>query len=225
MQLPIRFTGLVIAIFIISLWCISLYFLLSSPISSTPIFVFLFVLLQTHLFTGVFITAHDSIHGTVHSSGKVNRFVGRLCCVLFAFNDYAKLTENHHLHHKYPATDQDPDFYEGHFFKWYYSFLKRYITWRQIIFMALAYNILKLFFNELNVILFWILPSLLSTLQLFYFGTYLPHKGEHHAENKHNSRSFYKNHFVAFITCYFFGYHYQHHSAPHYPWWKLYEIR
>jgi beta-carotene ketolase (CrtW type) len=25
----------------------------------------------------------------------------------------------------------------------------------------------------------------------------------------------------AFISCYFFGYHYEHHDQPYLPWWKL----
>jgi beta-carotene ketolase (CrtW type) len=85
--------------------------------------------------------------------------------------------------------------------------------------MAIIYNILKLGLPEQNLIMFWVLPSLLSTLQLFYFGTYLPHKGEH--QNIHHSKTQSKNHLWAFLSCYFFGYHYEHHNSPGTPWWKL----
>jgi len=44
-------------------------------------------------------------------------------------------------------------------------------------------------------------------------------EGEH--VNKHQSRSQHKNHVLAFFSCYFFGYHYEHHDAPWLPWWKL----
>jgi hypothetical protein len=41
-----------------------------------------------------------------------------------------------------------------------------------------------------NLLLFWALPSILSSLQLFYFGTYLPHRHEE-AEfaDEHRARS------------------------------------
>ena len=67
------------------------------------------------------------------------------------------------------------------------------------------------------------LPGILATGQLFYFGTYLPHRGSHSKENKHKSRSQKLNHAWAFVTCYFFGYHYEHHASPATPWWKLYQ--
>jgi beta-carotene ketolase (CrtW type) len=76
-----------------------------------------------------------------------------------------------------------------------------------------------------NLILFWELPAVLSTLQLFYFGTYLPHRGVHDKGNIHQSRSQAKNHIWAFISCYFFGYHYEHHAYPHMPWWKLFSTK
>jgi beta-carotene ketolase (CrtW type) len=27
------------------------------------------------------------------------------------------------------------------------------------------------------------------------------------------------------LSCYFFGYHYEHHESPQTPWWKLYQIK
>jgi beta-carotene ketolase (CrtW type) len=30
-----------------------------------------------------------------------------------------------------------------------------------------------------------------------------------------------KNHVMAFLACYFFGYHSEHHLWPGTPWWKL----
>jgi beta-carotene ketolase (CrtW type) len=72
-----------------------------------------------------------------------------------------------------------------------------------------------------NLIVFWEIPAILSTLQLFYFGTYLPHRGEHHPTDKFKAKSQKLNHFLAFITCYFFGYHHEHHAYPYLPWWNL----
>jgi beta-carotene ketolase (CrtW type) len=87
--------------------------------------------------------------------------------------------------------------------------------------MAILFNVLKLWLPQSNLLLFWVAPSLLSTFQLFYFGTYLPHKGEH--DNRHQSRSQKKNHVAAFFSCYFFGYHYEHHDSPGTPWWRLWK--
>ena len=101
----------------------------------------------------------------------------------------------------------------------YVRFIRNYLSVWQVVVMAVLFNVLKLWIPQANLLLFWVGPSLLSTLQLFYFGTYLPHKGEH--DNKHQSRSQAKNHVLAFFSCYFFGYHYEHHDSPWLPWWKL----
>jgi beta-carotene ketolase (CrtW type) len=89
--------------------------------------------------------------------------------------------------------------------------------------MAGAFNVLQIWVDQTNLLLFWVLPSLLSTLQLFYFGTWLPHRGEH--DNPHHSRTLKKNHLLAFLTCYFFGYHFEHHQAPGMPWWRLWRTK
>ena len=151
--------------------------------------------------------------------------MGQLCAMLFAFNFYGKLLPKHHQHHRYVATDQDPDYHEGGFWAWYFSFAKQYITIWQIVLMAIAFNLLIFFFPEPNVLMYWAIPSVLSTFQLFYFGTYVPHKGMHAPDNIHQSRSQKQNHWWAFWSCYFFGYHYEHHASPNTPWWRLYQVK
>ncbi|WMJ71796.1 fatty acid desaturase [Cytophagaceae bacterium ABcell3] len=215
--------GVIIGTIIIFLWLASLTFFLNIDIE-TPLII-AGILLQTYLYTGIFITAHDAMHGTVSRNSTINTAIGKLCTLLFAFNNYNKLYHKHHLHHKHPATEEDPDYHNGKFLAWYFSFLKQYISIWQIIFMAITYNVLKYFFTEINVLLFWALPSVLSTFQLFYFGTYLPHKGAHDIKNAHKARSQNKNHTLALLTCYFFGYHYEHHDKPYVPWWQLYKTR
>lgn len=214
--------GLWAAFVVIVCWFVSLIFLLNFSIDFSNPAVYLLVLLQTHLYTGIFITSHDSIHGVVSSNKKVNHWIGFFCASLFAFNNFKVLSTNHHLHHRHSATPNDPDFHNGnpHFLAWYYAFLKEYISWQQIVLMAVSYNILKLFFNWENLVIFWMLPAVLSTFQLFYFGTYSPHKGEHH-NPPYNAKSQPLNHLKAFLTCYFFGYHYEHHAYPYLPWWAL----
>lgn len=186
--------------------------------------VYVFLLLQTHLYTGLFITAHDAMHRTVAPGNlKLNNIIGAVCTFLYAAFAFNRLNVKHHEHHKFVHTDQDPDYYAGSFFKWYYSFLKQYVTWVQLLLMAIIYNILNSWIPEKNVLIFWVAPALLSTFQLFYFGTYLPHKGEH--DNIYQSTTQSKNHLLAFLSCYFFGYHYEHHDSPATPWWRLWQTK
>ncbi len=216
-------TGIAVALTIIFSWTISLTFLLNWEISWSNPLLYAMILLQMHLYTGLFITAHDAMHGTVASSKKINNFLGSLCTLLYAVFPFGKLNSKHHEHHRHVHSEQDPDYHHGNFFAWYFNFITTYITWWQVVLMAAIFNVLKFWIAEPNLILFWVLPSLLSTLQLFYFGTWLPHHGEH--QNKHQSRSFQKNHFLAFFTCYFFGYHFEHHDSPGTPWWKLWQLK
>lgn len=216
--------GLIIAIAIILLWVSSLVFLLYLPVDFKNPLVYLGVLLQTHLYTGLFITAHDAMHGVVSSNRKLNHAIGWLAAILFSYNFYWRLFPNHHKHHRHVATEEDPDYHASNrFIPWYFSFISSYINIWQILLMAGTYNLLKLFFPVSNLILFWMVPAVLSTLQLFYFGTYLPHKGTH--DNRHHSGTMSSNHLWAFLTCYFFGYHFEHHEAPNTPWWRLWRTK
>lgn len=216
--------GIFIALTIVGLWFLSLIFLFNYQISWTDPLVYLGVLIQMHLYTGLFITSHDAMHGLVSSNKKLNKAFGWFAALLFSYNFYNKLFPKHHEHHRFVATDQDPDFHNSdNFFVWYFSFIKQYVTIWQILLMAVTFNILKLFIPVENLILFWMLPAVLSTFQLFYFGTFVPHKGE--KENKHHSSTQPKNHLRAFLTCYFFGYHYEHHDSPGTPWWRLWRVK
>jgi beta-carotene ketolase (CrtW type) len=212
--------GVWIAVLIVSLWMVNLFFGLRSDLTHFSVWHVVLVVLQTHLYTGIFITAHDAMHGTVSKNRTINFIVGFLCASLFAFNNYIVLNRKHHLHHRFPATEHDPDFHDGNFFVWLFSFAKQYITIWQIGLMGLSFNLLGLYFPKENLLLFWAFPSVLSVFQLFYFGTYLPHKNA--PDNTHRARSLSKNHVWAFVSCYFFGYHYEHHDSPGTPWWKLY---
>ncbi|MFC4872245.1 fatty acid desaturase [Negadavirga shengliensis] len=216
--------GILIALAIIIAWGLSLLLLLYREIDFGHPLTYLGVLVQTHLYTGLFITAHDAMHGVVSRDTRTNHFLGWLAAILFSFNFYWRLFRKHHEHHRFVATDKDPDHHDsGNFFLWYFSFMKAYVNIWQLLLMAVAFNLLKLIFPLNNLLLFWILPAVLSTFQLFYFGTYLPHRGEN--PNKHRSRSLSRNHLWAFISCYFFGYHYEHHDSPTTPWWKLWRVK
>ncbi len=220
------YTGIWIAVIIMLSWTGMLLFNFTQTVSWSDPLVLLRILIQAHLFTGLFITAHDAMHGIVYRRDpRINHAIGKVCSFLFLFNSYQKMRPKHYDHHKHAGTADDPDFHNGNpnFFRWYYDFLTEYISFRQIIFAAITFNLLKLAFPEVNLILFWVVPSLLSTFQLFYFGTFVPHMGEH--ENPHHSSSQRKNHLWAFVSCYFFGYHYEHHDSPMTPWWMLWRLK
>ncbi|QQS31455.1 MAG: fatty acid desaturase [Sphingobacteriales bacterium] len=208
---------------LIATWFAAMGFAFTVNANVFSVGTWLLILLLTHLYTGLFITAHDAIHGTVSRNKKVNLWIGRLCTTLFMFNSFTLLARKHHEHHKFAGTEKDPDFHPPHVVLWYLKFMKEYLSIRQIILAAITFNLLKLIVPTGSLLVFWILPSVLSTIQLFVFGTYLPHRGEH--QNPHNARSQPNNHFLAFISCYFFGYHYEHHDSPQTPWWMLYKVK
>ena len=193
------YTGVGVASGVILAWSLSLGANFWFPVVWESPLTYLRILVQAHLFTGLFITAHDAMHGAVAPGNpKLNHGIGKLCATLFLFNTYKQMRPKHYAHHRHVGTDQDPDFHKGNpsFFRWYYDFLTEYISWKQILLAAITFNVAKIWIPEANLILYWVIPSLLSTFQLFYFGTFIPHKGEH--DNPHHSRSQPTNHVWAF---------------------------
>jgi beta-carotene ketolase (CrtW type) len=222
-------SGLIIAILIISLWAISLICLLSTNLAKIPNWlIFLAMLWQAFLYTGLFITAHDAMHGSVFPHNpKINTFVGRLSVLAYGLFFYGKLLQKHWQHHKHPASELDPDFHNGtntNPIAWYFHFMKRYWDWRQIIGLSLIYYLARMTLPiaGINLILFWAIPPLLSSVQLFYFGTFLAHKEpEGGYSNPHRAKTNSLPICWSFITCYHFGYHEEHHEYPCVPWWQL----
>jgi beta-carotene/zeaxanthin 4-ketolase len=221
--------GLAVASSIIVLWAAHLAYALEfvKPDPMSPVF-YLHVLLQGYLFTGLFITAHDSMHGAVSRNRVLNRLAGRACAFLFAGMSYKRLLRNHALHHAHPGTGKDPDYCarSSNFFVWWTVFFLRYATFWQIAVMAAAYNLLKLRYPEASIVSFWVVPAFIGTFQLFFFGTYIPHRPPHTAAMQpHNARTLRRNHALAMLTCYFFGYHHEHHGNPSVPWWMLHSYK
>jgi beta-carotene ketolase (CrtW type) len=72
---------------------------------------------------------------------------------------------------------------------------------------------------------------LLSSLQLFLVGTFLPHRGQDHnpgenqgddlGEDRHRSISLALPEGLSLLACYHFGYHREHHRAPQLAWHQL----
>ncbi len=224
--------GLSIALLIISLWTTSLIFLFSINISDLNILeLLLAIFFQTFLFTGLFITAHDAMHGVAFCQNiKVNHLMGTISLFLYGFLSYKVLLKKHWMHHNHPASELDPDFHDGkhkNFFAWYFYFMKNYWSWRQIITWIIAFNGIHyiLHIPISNLTLFWALPSLFSSLQLFYFGTFLTHSEPFEGYiQPHYAETTSLPIWLSFITCYHFGYHQEHHEYPHLAWWQLPEI-
>lgn len=104
----------------------------------------------------------------------------------------------------------------------------RYTTLGQLVVMAATFNAFKygLHAPEWRIWVFWVVPALLATLQLFYFGTYRPHRAPHgDAPAPHFARTQRRNHLWAMLSCYFFGYHEEHHQLPGTPWWQLWRVK
>jgi beta-carotene ketolase (CrtW type) len=223
------FRGISIAFLIIFTWAISLVFFLSLNLAELQVWwIPLAIFWQTFLYTGLFITAHDAMHGVVFPQNiKINNWLGRVSVFLYALFSYDKLLKKHWLHHHNPATNLDPDFHDGrhkNFLTWYFHFLKGYWSWKQLIGLILVFHLVRytLHIPENELTLFWMIPSILSSFQLFFFGTFLPHtEPEAGYTNIHRAQSIPLPTFWSFISCYHFGYHEEHHEHPHVPWWNL----
>lgn len=221
--------GLVIGVGTIATWLVSLAVLLQQDFDRIPVFgVGLAFLWMTWVSTGLFITAHDAIHGSVFPrSRKLNDMVGRTALFLYAAFPYRRMVHEHRRHHASPATANDPDYHDGRNdnpLRWYVRFVREYVRPLQIVWMAALYNVgvHVLHFDERALWLFWAGPVLASTIQLFVFGTWLPHRDTNEAStNRHHAVSSRLPRPLSLLACFHFDYHWEHHEWPHLPWWKL----
>lgn len=237
-------TGLLVASAIVILWISSLVLLSLTDLSSidiklTSLWILPAVLGRTFIQTGLFIVAHDAIHGVVMPDDRrLNHWIGRLAVTLYAFLSYQKLSLNHWQHHRHPAQASDPDFHDGihpNVFAWYLKFMKGYLDARQMLVLffgmgAASFTLHSGFhIPDANLLLFWVLPLTLSSMQLFFFGTYLPHRAgaaePSNSEKSHRATSSNYPLLWSFLTCYHFGYHWEHHEYPLLPWYRLPAVR
>ncbi|MEL6226572.1 MAG: fatty acid desaturase [Pseudomonadota bacterium] len=199
--------------------------------SSAPIGIALMLLL-TWLYVGMFIVAHDCMHGSlVPLKPAWNRWIGQLCLGLYAGFSFDFMNRKHHQHHRHAGTGDDPDFHdhEPHaFWPWYFKFFIEYFTGKEIIFIAVwVFSYLLIFgVPYANIITFLTIPAIVSSIQLFTFGTYLPHKpSAAEFTDRHRSHSNDYPWWLSLMTCFHFGYHHEHHAVPDAPWWRLPIVR
>ena len=183
--------------------------------------------LLTFLYVGLFITAHDANHGSLAPGHpRLNRWLGRAALWLYAAFDERDLRAAHAQHHRSPASDGDPDYARGErYLPWLFSFAFRYLSLRQVAVLAIEGNLLIHLcgVRPAQLIAVWIAPAVASAVQLFTFGTWLPHRtppGGH--QDAHRARSLQLSAPLSFLSCWHFGgRHHQHHADPSLPWWQL----
>ena len=228
-------TGLALASVIIAGWLtihIGGIFFWPLSLGTAPL-IAAAVLVQAWLSTGLFIIAHDAMHGSLAPRHPaLNHALGRLCLGLYAALSYGQLRPQHGEHHKHAGTVADPDFHADAPHKagpWFVRFFSGYYTHGQIVritLVALVY-IFVLGARLENIVVFWAVPALLALGQLFFFGTFLPHR---HAEDgfadEHRARSTKLSRGASLLTCFHFGgFHHEHHLSPGTPWWLLPRVR
>lgn len=194
------------------------------------------VAVQTWLGVGLFIVAHDAMHGSLApGQPRMNAAIGQLCVALYAGFSYRRLRASHHRHHDAPGTAADPDFHADRpqaLLAWFVRFFRSYFGVRECarLAVALAFYLL-LGARPLNLMLLWGLPALLSALQLFVFGTWLPHRhrdGDAQAQDfadHHRARTLAWPWLASLLACFHFGLHHEHHCQPGVPWWRLPAMR
>ncbi len=217
--------GILIALAIALCWCGLLVSTLANPPDS-PAAISAVIVAQAFLFTGLFITAHDAMHGLVApTQPRLNRLIGASALWLHSGLRYGRMLTAHHEHHRTPGRTTDPDYHEGEggALGWALRFMWQYTSLQQILWMAAVFNGLHHFVGlpQISLLLFWILPMVLSTAQLFYVGTYLPHRSGSERDPVHRAATVDLPPWLSFIACYHFGYHYEHHASPSTPWWGL----
>ncbi len=221
-----------VALVIVVLWLLTAYgslFVLPDVQAMAVPGILAVVVGRSFLHTGLFILSHDAMHGSlIPAFPKLNNWAGRIILGLYSFLSFEQMRACHHQHHRTPAQSTDPDFYPGGFWAWYVSFMRTYVRGKQgwAIFWGMSALFYPLLFGfqvpVFNVVLFWLLPQAVSSWQLFYFGTYRPHKrplGGH--KNAHRANSSNASTLLSFLSCYHFDYHWEHHQYPHLPWYKL----
>jgi beta-carotene/zeaxanthin 4-ketolase len=197
-------------------------------LATAPLVPILFLLL-CWLSVGLFIVAHDAMHGSLAPGRpRLSALIGGLMLFVYAGFSWRKLRDAHMDHHRYSGTDRDPDFDADHpaaFWPWYLTFLKRYFGLGSIVYVfAVTWSYILLFrFDPFNVVVLYGGPAIFSSFQLFYFGTFLPHRHEDGADfaDRHNARTNGYSALASLISCFHFGYHHEHHLSPYVPWWGL----
>lgn len=219
-------TGLLLGLCVVLAWLANYAFMMLVADPFSPLH-WVFPLLQCWLNVGLFIVAHDCMHGSFAPHRRwLNTAAGRLCLFLYAGFSFDRMRPAHFEHHKAPGSAADPDFDEHHpsaFMAWFTRFMLTYFGVKEFAVMF-AFVVVQLLAGVplAKIGIFWAFPAIASAVQLFYFGTFLPHR--HTTElfaDRHNARTQDFSELLSLVTCFHFGYHHEHHLQPSVPWWQL----
>jgi len=220
-------TGLLLSICVSAAWLgVHIYSVFFHGLSAPLWQTLLLIGVQCWLYAGVFIVAHDTMHGSLFRSPRANAIFGTIILFVYAGFDWRYMRKAHMAHHKFPGTENDPDFNANNptaFWPWYYKFFTQYFGVRQFLILS-GFTLVYIFVfgaTYLNTIIMWAVPAILSSVQLFYFGTYRTHRKGSAFPDHHNARSNDYPGWLSLLTCFHFGYHHEHHLYPHEPWWRL----
>jgi len=227
--------GLAWALLIVTAWAGSLLWTLQGT-SLTPAALLPLILIRTFLQTGLFIVGHDAMHGSLLPGSPLwNQWIGRLVLGLYAWLPWEPSCRNHRSHHRAPGSRHDPDHQGGRScgpLLWYVRFMASYLSPVQMGGLLCTWLVSLLLLRPFHphplasLLLFWALPLWLSSLQLFVFGTYLPHRETSgRSSDRHRAASLRWPELLSLLACFHFGYHWEHHQLPQLPWYRLPAVR
>lgn len=220
--------GLYHAIIIIVCWAMCLYTCLYQLDINTPIMVHILIFpTMALLYTGLFITGHDAMHGVICRNVKLNDGIGYVTMFLYACFSFKTMRDKHMSHHQHTCSiEQDPDYHGGNsnIYVWFFKFMTTYITIEQIIYLYIVGHLLNA--PMINTVVYMAGAGLVSSFQLFYFGTFLPHKPETHINTRNqiiSRTSVASSRLESFLKCFHFDCHMEHHNHPNIPWFDLWD--
>lgn len=181
---------------------------------------------MAYMYTGLFITGHDAMHGNISRDVKVNDAIGQLATHLYAGFDLARMREKHMRHHMHMGTSDDPDFHDGPLLAWYLRFMAEYVDALQAakLFIAVQLLVNCAHVQMANIIAYMAVAGILSSAQLFYFGTYVPHRPPEGGGTVARSTPC-KTRLGSLLRCFHFDCHREHHAFPGLPWFRLWDAR
>jgi beta-carotene/zeaxanthin 4-ketolase len=224
--------GVISATIVLLGWLISLISLLKLDLFSQSAWCLAAaVLVRTAFQTGLFITAHDAMHGVlVPGAATINHRLGACFLGLYAGLPYRSCLRKHHNHHQFSGSGLDPDFCPDASigaWGWYCAFMAGYLSPGQMLRLLGLWLGLAVAATAdhatgwCNVLVICVVPLLLSSWQLFAFGTYLPHRIQQQAGDTNGPASIEHPVWLSLLTCFHFGYHREHHESPQLAWFEL----
>jgi len=230
--------GLAFALAVLLGWTASFVWLLASDLQawSAPALIVV-VVLRALVQSGLFIVGHDAMHRSLlPGQPRANDRLGQLVLTLYGLLPWRRSRLNHRRHHRAPGGPLDPDFHGGNGMAgWFRRFLGAYLPWPRLLALVSTWCLLTFLLTALGgchwpqaalrLLVAWILPLLLSALQLFVVGTVLPHRRAEACGNRHRAESLALPPWLSLLACYHFGYHWEHHEYPQVPWFGLAGVR